>query len=229
MLLIFSLNSVVLAAPINSSDTKAANKWCSAQNNNIINVIIQNPDTDPNIVVQNYFKNCKNKKSTLPPAIYDISLKRTVNVRDGLTLRFYPDGSFVVDQLTSETVTKKVADTKAAKKYKKGKNDQNRYNAAGTIIYSIHVTAMFGYDGKKAWYDSGFDAYYKKGFLCIWQVSNWTEGTELVQGGAKCTAYGRGNFHWGVEYQNIGCTFQDNYENLRVSCSKTGAITKAGN
>lgn len=78
----------------------------------------------------------------------------------------------------------------------------------------------------KSWYDSGLVAKYERGFLSIWQVSNWTSGTEVVENGAYTRAYGRGNFHYGLEVQGTGLVIQDIFEDVRVSVTRDGTVYK---
>lgn len=70
--------------------------------------------------------------------------------------------------------------------------------------------------------------YYEKGGLPNpWQVSNWEVGTTIIEGGAYCRAYARGNFHWGFEYQGNGVVIQDVYEDVRVSVTRDGTVYRS--
>ena len=92
-------------------------------------------------------------------------------------------------------------------------------------IFSLTVECKFYYNGSKAWYKSGFDYYYTKGAITLWQVSNWKGWKE--KSGTSYKAYCSGNFHWGVEYDGNGLVIQDIYCKNTVTCSKSGTITKS--
>lgn len=98
------------------------------------------------------------------------------------------------------------------------------YSAAGVNVFTISVSSTFSFNGTRASYYSGFDAYYTRGFLSIWQVSNWASGKEAV--GSSYSAFAKGNFHFGLEVDGIGIVIQDFYIKHTVTCSKDGAITR---
>ncbi len=77
--------------------------------------------------------------------------------------------SIIVDTLT-------VSDdglSRATTKSKTGTSSKTYYSVIGNKIFSLTVECKFYYNGSKAWYKSGFDYYYTKGAITLWQVSNW--------------------------------------------------------
>ena len=97
------------------------------------------------------------------------------------------------------------------------------YGLVGNKLFTLTVECTFNYNGSSAWYKSGFDYYYTKGFLSIWQVSNWKGWKEAS--GSSYKAYCSGNFHFGLEYEGNGLVIQDFYCKNTLTCSKDGKIT----
>ncbi len=60
----------------------------------------------------------------------------------------------------------------------------------------------------------------------MWQVSNWVVSSTVVNNGEYCRAYTNGNFHFGVEYKGHGLIIQDVFDDLRVSVTRNGTVTK---
>lgn len=56
---------------------------------------------------------------------------------------------------------------------KSGTCTKTYYGLVGNKLFTLTVECTFYYNGSSAWYKSGFDYYYTKGVLSIWQVSNW--------------------------------------------------------
>ena len=81
----------------------------------------------------------------------------------------------------------------------------------------------FYYNGKKAWYKSGFDAWYTRDALSVWQVSNWKKKKE--QNGKSYTAWCAGNFHMGLEVKGVGVVLDDKYIKHKITCNKKGKIS----
>lgn len=129
--------------------------------------------------------------------------------------------SIIVDTL----VVNDDASARATTKSKTGTSSKTYYSVAGNKIFSLTVECTFYYNGSKAWYKSGFDYYYTKGTLSLWQVSNWKGWKE--KSGTSYKAYCSGNFHWGIEYDGNGLVIQDYYCKNTLTCSKSGLITKS--
>ncbi len=107
---------------------------------------------------------------------------------------------------------------------KSGTCSETYYGLAGNKLFTLTVECTFNYNGSSAWYKSGFDYYYTKGFLSIWQVSNWKGWKEAS--GSSYKAYCSGNFHFGLEYEGNGLVIQDFYCKNTLTCSKNGTISK---
>lgn len=185
--------------------------FCTSNTNpvfkDVLDVIADNNEDDNTL----YLKSSEefNDKYEL---VYDIGDNRQLIITPS---------SIIVDTLT-------VSDddwARATTKSKTGTSSKTYYSVAGNKIFSLTVECQFYYNGSKAWYKSGFDYYYTKGTLSLWQVSNWKGWKE--QSGTSYKAYCSGNFHWGVEYDGNGLVIQDYYCKNTVTCSKSGTITKS--
>lgn len=147
-------------------------------------------------------------------------------INPNTTLIVTPTG-IEIDTLNSNTssiISANSISAAAATSSVSGTCSKTYYNRIGTKAISLTVTCNFYYDGSKAWYKDGFDYYYTRGVLSIWQVSNWKGWKETS--GTSYNAYCSGNFHWGIEYQGVGLVIEDYYCKNTLSCSKTGTITK---
>ncbi|HJH29864.1 MAG TPA: hypothetical protein C5S51_09275 [Methanosarcinaceae archaeon] len=95
------------------------------------------------------------------------------------------------------------------------------YSWAGIRLFTIYTKGYFGYDGTEV-EAHHVDSWYTKGFLSVWQVSNFEEGGYNNGAGTYSEFYGRGNFHYGIEIDGIGIVLTDKYINLYVSGDKDG-------
>lgn len=141
----------------------------------------------------------------------------TVITENNLKVEILDNGVFSVENLN--TPVKALASSGSVW----GQAYKDYYSNVGVRIFTIAVGSGFAYDGNKASYYGNFTAYYTRGTLSIWQVSNWATGHEAV--GTSYRAYAGGNFHYGVEYQGVGLIIQDLYVQHVVTCSKTGSIS----
>lgn len=108
-------------------------------------------------------------------------------------------------------------------KSKKYSESKAYYSWAGLKIFTIGMDCNFYYNGKKAWYKSGFDGWYTRGALSIWQVSNWKERRE--QSGSSYVAWCAGNFHMGLEVKGVGIILDDKYIKHTATCNKNGSVS----
>lgn len=96
----------------------------------------------------------------------------------------------------------------------------------GLKIVSVHVQCNFYYNGKSAWYKSNFDSHYERGSgLNPWTCSQWRSKKE--KDGSAYTAWARGVFCYGIQYEGNGLIIQETVCKARITCSKTGKITKS--
>lgn len=165
-----------------------------------------------------------NESSKLNKELKTSNISKTENVvmkrytTKDFSIEFYDNGIFSVEVYPSQIslLASGTVFGSATKEY---------YSAAGVNIFTISVSSTFSYNGTKASYYSGFDAYYTRGFLSIWQVSNWVSGKEAV--GYSYSAYAKGNFHFGLEVNGVGIVIQDFYIKHTVTCTKDGVISRS--
>lgn len=158
----------------------------------------------------------------LIPAFYE-AYEEVYSIGNDKTLTITPTYIVLSDLETSDHTLELASPTKGT--YSKwGICSETYYGLVGNKLFSLAVECTFYYNGQKAWYKSGFDYYYTKGFLSIWQVSNWKGWRE--KSGTSYKAYCAGNFHFGLEYEGNGLVIQDFYCKNTLTCSKDGKISK---
>lgn len=93
----------------------------------------------------------------------------------------------------------------------------------GQEIYRITQEAQFTYDGSSVSANYS-DGYYERGFLSIWQVSDFEDSKESAyNGGARVKS--SANFHYGLEINGIGLVIQDNNCWVDVRRTKSGSTS----
>ena len=83
------------------------------------------------------------------------------------------------------------------------------YAILGKYIFTVAVGTSFSYDGYKTSYYGNFEAYYKRGMINIWQVSDWDKGHEQI--GKSYRAYASVIFHYGFEVGGNRLLFREIY------------------
>lgn len=151
--------------------------------------------------------------------IADNQIIKTIKTKNNYLIEFYNNGCFSIENLNS-SINPKLQSNGAVW----GQAYKDYYSWTGIHIFSVAVCSSFGYDGKKAYYNGNFDAYYERGFLSVWQVSNWNKWREPVGSNYRINA--SGNFHYGFEIDGVGIVIQDLYIKQSVTCDKYGNITK---
>lgn len=146
-----------------------------------------------------------------------ITKEHTIN---DFKLEFLMNGCFSIEPIQKESTSRIVK--RAATQNKWGQAYKDYYNYFGGRTFTVAVGCGFKYDGSTAGYYGNFNAYYKKGTLTIWQVSNWEKGHE--QQGSSYEAHCSGNFHFGFEYDGNGAVIQDLFVTHRVTCDSDGNI-----
>lgn len=124
--------------------------------------------------------------------------------------------SFFIDSASAATTTKSTGTIYAKRSI---------FNRFGQVMVSTHVQCNFYYNGSKAWYKSDFDGYYSRGFLTLWDCSQWNKWKEAD--GTSYTATARGVFCWGLQYEGNGLIVDEAVCRAKISCSKDGIITKS--
>lgn len=158
----------------------------------------------------------------LTPAFYE-AYEEVYSIGNDRMLTITPT-YIVVSDLQTSSLSAELVNPMKGTNSKWGICSETYYGFLGSKLFSLAVECTFYYNGQKAWYKSGFDYYYTKGFLSIWQVSNWKGWKE--KSGASYKAYCAGNFHFGLEYEGNGLVIQDFYCKNTLICSKNGAISK---
>lgn len=118
---------------------------------------------------------------------------------------------------------KNKANTKKKTKVRYYSESQTYYSWVGIKLFTVGLECNYNYNGKKAWYHSGFDGWYYRGKFSIWQVSNWKERRE--KSGTNYVAWVAGNFHYGIEYKGVGWIVCDRYIKHSATCNKSGKVT----
>lgn len=124
--------------------------------------------------------------------------------------------------IDTTTATYSTQSTTAIKKY---------YHAVyalvmGQELYRITQEAQFTYNGSSVSVNYS-DGSYQRGFLSIWQVSNYEDSSVsniTVNGVYYARVKSSANFHYGLEVQGVGVVIQDNYCWVDARCSKTGTV-----
>lgn len=96
----------------------------------------------------------------------------------------------------------------------------------GQELYRITQEAQFTYNGTSVSVNYA-DGYYQRGFLSIWQVSDFqdsAESTIVVDGVTYKQVKSSANFHYGLEIDGIGLVIQDNYCWVSARCTKNGTV-----
>lgn len=96
----------------------------------------------------------------------------------------------------------------------------------GQELYRITQEAQFTYNGSSVSVNYS-DGFYQKGFLSIWQVSDFEDSSIssiTVDGVYYARVKSSANFHYGLEIQGVGLVIQDNYCWVDARCSKNGTV-----
>ncbi|WP_226568837.1 hypothetical protein [Bacillus stratosphericus] len=137
---------------------------------------------------------------------------------------------FFIHQTTVENTPENESDFDTAakkKKYKNTKTFTSSYTARNFLnmkLFTVKTKGYFQYNGSNVKAKLN-DAWYTKGFLSIWQVSNWKKGT-YKKGKNYAEVYGRGNFHFGLEIKGYGLVVQDQYIKVYLTANKKGTVWK---
>lgn len=157
-----------------------------------------------------------------------------VSLDNSITKEF--ERTFTINKTTKVTVSPTqiiVTKNKLTKKRVKSKKktwaqnyseNQTYYSWKGLKAYTIGMKCSFYYNGKKAWYKSGFDGSYKPyGDGIQYQMTEWKE--KHKQSGKKHIAEVSGNLQHGIESNESAVIFENQYVKHLVTCSKNGKVT----
>lgn len=113
----------------------------------------------------------------------------------------------------------------ASTKSKSATAKKTYYADSGLKNFTVSLTCKFYYNGKKAWYKSGLDSYYKRhGWVSPWSVSGFKQSRE--SDGNSYTAKCSGKFYIQIGFKGLGFTVLDYYVKHTLTCSKTGVIKR---
>lgn len=177
----------------------------------------------------------ENKFNSYNNKFYSNKIRKTVQIGQ-VIITFYKNGTFSVEDVSKYIYTNRVDLTTSSLVASVpssaitstsgtvwGQAYKDYYSWVGIYVFTVAVGSSFAYNGQYASYNGSFKAYYLKGPIPLWQVSDWTSGHGPA--GNKYEAYCSGYFHIGFEYQGVGWVIQDFYIQHRVTCSPTGQIT----
>jgi hypothetical protein len=188
----------------------------------IINIIKNYEDSewDSLLLELKPFKANNNEKNT-------ITKNKILSVHkfSNKTLTFLSDGSYIIDILKKVENKEKVflnSTTSYTSTYTKLREQRG---AANTVVWKVWVKGYFGYDGTNVPTPYLVSSGYEKGFLSVWQVSDWSDGTAIYLNTKRAACYAKGYFHWGIEIDGNGVIFQDEQVDLRLYCDKDGNIS----
>ncbi|MCI6813002.1 MAG: hypothetical protein MR922_11490 [Lachnospiraceae bacterium] len=160
--------------------------------------------------------------------IIDLGNENTV-ILEGIMI--YVNGVEDVEA-TPERIAKGAVDNTASAYSVRSTSPINKYYHAvyalvlGQELYRITQEAQFTYDGSSVSVNYS-DGSYQRGFLSIWQVSDFEDSKEsnvTVDGVYYAQVKSSANFHYGLEIQGVGLVIQDNYCWVDARCSKTGTV-----
>ncbi len=207
------------------------------RNAKLVNFLKSNSNNDVETTINNFsrrFPQFADNRIKVQPKSNVNTLKQCVEIDPLTSITFLGDGSYIIEKIMEKDITPDMitslyshkSNSTTQSQYKFASNNHYYYGLLNNLLFRTHVECNFGYNGVKAWNAGGLSGYYTRGTLSIWQVSNWTVGSTVVNGGEYCRAYTNGNFHFGVEYQGFGLIIQDVFDDLRVSVTKNGTIYK---
>lgn len=179
------------------------------------------------VMIANYCKANKDKisipKNDTVPGKDNL---RTYQLKDGSAITFTNKSFFYISGLkedaNNEIVAKNI-NTAAGDSYTGMLTAYKKFYSYpfGSLLFTINAKGYYKYNGATvtAYY---YDSWYTRGVAQIWQVSNWEEGGYNYDTHTLSEIYGRGNFHWGIEYQGVGWVIEDYLCTVKSQCDKNG-------
>ncbi|MCY8318529.1 hypothetical protein MOC71_17750 [Bacillus vallismortis] len=158
----------------------------------------------------------------------DIGQFTTHKLNENISVTFTNTPVYFIESTTEEETPQTSSDVEiAAAKYKNTKTYTHSYTAKNFLnmkLFTVKAKGYFQYNGSDVKPKLN-DAWYTKGFLSIWQVSNWQKST-YKKGSNYAEVYGRGNFHFGLEINGYGLVVQDQYIKVYLTGNKKGTVNK---
>ncbi|MEC1404146.1 hypothetical protein [Bacillus subtilis] len=158
----------------------------------------------------------------------DIGQFTTHKLNENISVTFTNTPAYFIESTTEEETPPTSSDVEiAAAKYKNTKTYTHSYTAKNFLnmkLFTVKTKGYFQYNGTDVKPKLN-DAWYTRGFLSIWQVSNWQKST-YKKGSNYAEVYGRGNFHFGLEINGYGLVVQDQYIKVYLTGNKKGTVYK---
>ncbi|UJE03980.1 hypothetical protein [Bacillus subtilis] len=158
----------------------------------------------------------------------DIGQFTTYKLNENISVTFTNTPVYFIESATEEETPPTSSDVEiAAAKYKNTKTYTHSYTAKNFLnmkLFTVKTKGYFQYNGTDVKPKLN-DAWYTRGFLSIWQVSNWQKST-YKKGSNYAEVYGRGNFHFGLEINGYGLVVQDQYIKVYLTGNKKGTVYK---
>ncbi|MCY9376483.1 hypothetical protein MOF34_15510 [Bacillus sp. T17B1] len=158
----------------------------------------------------------------------DIGQFATHKLNENISVTFTNTPVYFIESTTEEDTPQTSSNVEiAAAKYKNTKTYTHSYTAKNFLnmkLFTVKAKGYFQYNGSDVKPKLN-DAWYTKGFLSIWQVSNWQKST-YKKGSNYAEVYGRGNFHFGLEINGYGLVVQDQYIKVYLTGNKKGTVYK---
>lgn len=158
----------------------------------------------------------------------DIGQFTTHKLNENISVTFTNTPVYFIESTTEEETPPTSSDVEiAAAKYKNTKTYTHSYTAKNFLnmkLFTVKTKGYFQYNGTDVKPKLN-DAWYTRGFLSIWQVSNWQKST-YKKGSNYAEVYGRGNFHFGLEINGYGLVVQDQYIKVYLTGNKKGTVYK---
>lgn len=162
------------------------------------------------------------------PSNVGIGQFTTHKLNENISVTFTNTPVYFIESTTEEETPPTSSDVEiAAAKYKNTKTYTHSYTAKNFLnmkLFTVKTKGYFQYNGTDVKPKLN-DAWYTRGFLSIWQVSNWQKST-YKKGSNYAEVYGRGNFHFGLEINGYGLVVQDQYIKVYLTGNKKGTVYK---
>ncbi|OTQ88053.1 hypothetical protein BG30_02005 [Bacillus subtilis subsp. subtilis] len=158
----------------------------------------------------------------------DIGQFTTHKLNENISVTFTNTPVYFIESTIEEETPPTSSDVEiAAAKYKNTKTYTHSYTAKNFLnmkLFTVKTKGYFQYNGTDVKPKLN-DAWYTRGFLSIWQVSNWQKSTYKKESN-YAEVYGRGNFHFGLEINGYGLVVQDQYIKVYLTGNKKGTVYK---
>ncbi|GIP25031.1 hypothetical protein J23TS9_01610 [Paenibacillus sp. J23TS9] len=174
--------------------------------------------------LKTYFNQKSKKLNILSQKPKEEVALKSIEIDAKTILTTYDDGTLSITKTTMEPVSNSTLATYT----KWGQSTKDYYSIVGMKLFTIAVGIECYCDGTKA-SPTGIDkGFYERGFLSVWQVSDWKfEKQAFYQ--TDYGAYVQGNFHYGFEVEGVGIVIQDKFIKHQVIIHKDCSVSTSNN